>query len=112
ARSDPALSMSSARRRDRGRVAPEERMRARWRRTRLRQEEGPEKERMLGNLDNPDFSGAAHSAHAEPAVLEPSVVVGIDAVVAVVVLDGFASVVERCRTRPGTQEHRLLLSNE
>ncbi len=78
----------------------------------LGHEQRGEKERMVGNLDDPDLARAAAPAHPEAAVLEELVELGIDAVVAVVVLGGLDGTVEPCRQRTGTNDHGLLLLDE
>ena len=67
---------------------------------------------MAGELDDPHLSGDAHPAHAQPAILEPAVIVGIDAVIAVVLLDRLGGAVQLGGAGAGAKMNRLPLSNE
>src|SRR5216117_3525518 len=95
-----------------GREAREERVRPGRRRTGLRQEQGGEEERMIGNLDDPDLALAAQPAYPESAGLEQSVVVRVDTVVAVIVLGRLGNAVERRGAAIGEHEDRLRLPDE
>src|SRR5207302_3181128 len=80
---------------DGGRVAREQRVRARRGRAGLRQEQGGEEERVIGKLDDPDLARAAETAHPESAGLEPPMVVRVDTVVAEKVLGRLRDAVQR-----------------
>jgi hypothetical protein len=63
---------------------------------------------MIGDLHDPDLSGAAYSARLKPALLEEAMVFGIHTVTAVVVLSAFCCAIEL----GGAAADRLLLSHE
>src|SRR5712691_12615870 len=81
-------------------------------RTGLRQEQGGEEERMIGNLDDPDLARAPQPAHPKSAGLKQSVVVRVDTVVAVIVLGRLGNAVERRGAGLGEHEDRLRLPDE
>src|SRR5207244_7695402 len=93
-------------------IAHEERVGPGCRRAGLRQEQGGEEERMIGNLDDPDLARAAQPAYPESAGLEQSVVVRVDTVVAVIVLGRLGNAVERRGAGLGEHEDRLRLTDE
>src|SRR5262245_2473562 len=67
---------------------------------------------MLGKFDDTDLALGSDPADAQPTVLEAAVVVGVDAVVAVVVLGGLGGAVQPCRQRAGAEDDRVGLAHE
>jgi len=95
-----------------GGEADEEGVRSLWRGSHLRQEERGKEERVAGEFDDPKLTVLAEATQPEAGLLEGRVVLGVDPVIASIVLNRCLGAVESRGSSAGDDDHALLQTDQ